>query len=151
MAAKKTGGAKVLTPEEREAQVKAMSVLFTAPEGFNEEKLQRRNLPRMVRPNDVPIGAIVSGEILAIVDSPVSTIKGKLLHLKHHTGQEFLMPCTGVIRQALAPGREKDEAALKKTLEGEVGKLFYAKRLDNATSSKYKKDMFMFDVYTSKK
>lgn len=131
--------------------------IFTAPTGFDESKLVRRNMPRMVKPGDVPIGAVVSGEIIAIVDSPVSTIKGKLLHLKHESGAEFVFPCTGVIRQALAPGRYdgKDEAEndkkLTQALEKEIGKNFYAKRQPDGTSTKFKKSMFVFDVFTTAK
>lgn len=145
----------VATGAEAEALRKQLEernkVLFGVPDDFDEKKLQRRNLPRILRPSDVPMGGVVAGEIMAIVDSPVSTIKGKLIQIRHKSGEEFLLPCTGVIRQALAPGREKDEAALKKQLEAEVGKNIFCKRLPDQLSTKYKKDMFMFDVFTSKK
>jgi len=110
-------------------------------------KMVRRNAPPMVKPSDVPIGSAISGEIVAILESPVSTVKGKLLWLRHESGAEYTFPCTGVIRNALAPGceAEKLEAALKK----EIGKQFVAKRLDDKQSAKYKKAMFMFDVFTS--
>lgn len=111
--------------------------------------LKRRNMPTMILPADVPFNSVISGEIIAIVDSPVATIKGKLLHLKHASGQEFTFPCTGVIRNALAPGKKDKEAdeALKK----EVGKMFYAQRLADKPNKQYKKNMYMFDVYTSDK
>jgi hypothetical protein len=111
--------------------------------------LKRRNMPTMITPGNVPVGAVISGEIVDIVDSPVSTIKGKLLHLRHESGQEYTFPCTGVIRNALAPGKKDDEAdaALRK----EIGKKFYAQRLADKPNTKYKKTMYMFDVYTSDK
>jgi len=123
--------------------------LFNAPKAFNVETAKRRNLPRMIKPGDVPVDGVISGEIIGIENSPVSTIKGFLLHLRHESGEQFLFPCTGVIRQALAPGREKEDAKLKEILEKEIGKSFYAQRKPSVRSEKYKKDMFVFDVFTS--
>lgn len=113
-------------------------------------KAERRNMPQMIKPGDVPMGGIVSGTILKIVDSPVSTVKGKLLWLVHPSGQEFTFPVTGVIRNALCPGIVGESKELKAALEAEVGKLFIAKRLPGKISGKFKKEMFMFDVYTAK-
>src|SRR6185295_12855529 len=95
----------------------AMKALFAAPAGFKPEGLKRRNLPRIMKPGNVPVGGCVSGKIVEIVKSPSSTVKGFLLYLKHETGEEFLFPCTGAIRQALAPGREKDSNELKLELD----------------------------------
>lgn len=156
--------AKLNTPEGRtqfaEESVKAAAennmavTLFGAPaENSAIEKLmakaERRNLPQMVKPGEVPLGGIVSGEIVRVVDSPVSTVKGKLLWLRHESGQEFLFPCTGVVRNALAPGVEAGKE-LQAALEKEIGKTFIAKRLPSKTSNKYKKEMYMFDVFTVK-
>jgi hypothetical protein len=113
------------------------------------EKAERRNMPQMIKPGEVPLGGIVSGEIVKIVDSPVSTVKGKLLWLRHDNGTEFLFPCTGVVRNALAPGMEPGKE-LQAALEKEIGKTFIAKRLPSKTSAKYKKEMYMFDVFTVK-
>lgn len=129
--------------------------LFGTPAGGSIEKLignaERRNLPQMVKPGEVPLDGIVSGEILKIVDSPVSTVKGKLLWLRHESGSEFLFPCTGTIRAALASGIPAENGKeLQAALEKEIGKIFIAKRMPSKTSAKYKKEMFMFDVYTVK-
>jgi hypothetical protein len=101
--------------------------------------IKRRNLPRMVKPIDIPINGIVHGEILDIVDSPVSTIKGKLLRMKNETS-EFLFPLTGVLRQALGDEPQK-----------EVGQYLFAVRQPDGMSAKYKKQMFVFDVFTASK
>lgn len=147
---KKTDAATPATAATTEAaSPKKEYTLFKAPGSVNLANLKRLNLPRMIKPADVPVDGIVSGEIMAVVNSPVSTVKGYLLHLKHETGEQFLFPCTGVIRQALAPGREKDDVALKGLLEKFVGKTIYAKRLESSYNEKYKKDMFQFDVFTS--
>lgn len=134
---------------QQAASAMVLSLTVPADQMPAESKLQRRNMPAMIKPADVPVGAMISGKIIAIVDSPVSTIKGKLLHLQHQSGQEFTFPCTGVIRNALAPGKKEKE--LDAALEKEIGKTIYAKRLPNKTSQQYKKDMFMFDVFTSDK
>jgi hypothetical protein len=114
--------------------------------GVDESKLERRNLPAMIKPTDVPIGAGFAAEIVKVCDSMVSTVKGKLLWLRTKTGQEFLFPATGVIRNALVPSA--DEKSLKSELEKEIGKTLVVKRLPDKQSPKYKKTMFMFDVFT---
>lgn len=124
--------------------------LFNSGTDVDESKFERRNMPPMIKPGDVPVGAAISGEIVAVLESPVSTVKGYLLHLRHQTGQEFTFPCTGVIRQALAPGKKEGDE-LVKALEKEIGKILFAKRLPDKMSAKYKKPMFVFDVYTGKK
>ncbi len=157
--------AKLNTPEGRtefakESAAAAPAVtalaIFGAPAGGDIEKLmasgkiERMNMPQMVKPGEVPMDGIVSGLIMKVVDSPVATVKGKLLWLKHSTGQEFTFPCTGVIRNALAPGVENGKD-LSAALEKHVGKTFIAKRTPSKQSQKYKKEMFMFDVFLADK
>lgn len=152
MARKKdTAGTAAAAPAPAtEAKPKKDYVLFQAPKNITLTKEDRRNLPRMIKPGNVPVGGTVSGKIISIVNSPATTVKGFCIWLCHESGEEFLFPCTGVIRQALAPGREKDSAELKKTLEAEIGKTLVATRKDSEFNEKYKKDQFMFDVYTVK-
>lgn len=155
MAAKKKNSKTVAQVEASPiaAGPSAGMLALLAPMDTSKLVLKRRNMPRMVLPKTVPIGSAISGEIMAILDSPTSAIKGKLLHLKHESGAEFCFPATGVIRQALAPGAtEKDLVA---TLEKNVGKLLVVKRLEDGTTTKYcapgeaAKKMFVFDVFTS--
>lgn len=122
------------------------AILALVP-GKANAKLIRRNMPAMVKPGDVPVGSSISGTIKAVVKSPVSTVKGMLLHIEHESGVEYTFPATGVIRNALAPGVEGGPE-LTKELSKFVGKTIVCKRLDDKTSSKYKKNMFMFDVFT---
>jgi hypothetical protein len=122
-------------------------------------QLKRRNMAQLIKPGDVPVDGVVSGIIEAVVDSPVSTVKGKLFHLSlvsfdeknkpTKTGVEITFPITGSIRQAIAPGKS-DEKELNAALEKEVGNLLILKRCPSKQSGKYKKEMFIFDVYTSK-
>jgi hypothetical protein len=137
---------------EATAPSPAMLALFQSGGDVEKSygKLERRNVPQMIKPSDVPVGQAITGEIVKIVPSMKSDIKGKLLWLRHESGQEFLFPCTGVIRNALIPGveGEKDQTA---ALEKEVGKILVCKRGADRMSGKYKKPMFMFDVFTTEK
>jgi hypothetical protein len=110
--------------------------------------LERRNLPPMIKPDQIPIGMAVQGRIVKIVPSPSTEIKGRLLWL-NFKNTDFCFPCTGSIRNALAPGLKDDDAKLDAVLEKEIGNFFYAKRLPNKPS-KFKKQMFIFDVRTGK-
>lgn len=145
------------TPETTTAVVKsepspAMLALFAAnAERVDKLKLERRNLPQMIKPSEVPVGGAIIGEIVKIVDSPVTTVKGKLLWLRHENGTEFLFPCTGTIRSALAPGIERDSEKLQTVLEKEIGKIFVAKAQGTKPSKQGGRDMFVFDVFTSAK
>lgn len=132
--------------EANAAPSTALAIFNTAPGEVDLSRFKRRNMPQMVKPGDVPVGAVITATIVDVVDSPVSTIKGKLLWLETN-GQEFTFPLTGVIRNALVQGKADKEAeeAIKKL----IGKTIVLKRSPDRTSSKYKKSMFMFDVYTN--
>lgn len=135
--------------------IATLAGLFTSAEVMNDDELAeqlasltRRNLPPMLKPSDIPVGAAIQGEIIKFVQSPSPEIKGRLIWLKFR-GQEFTFPCTGSVRNAFAPGLKDDSKELDGVLAKEVGNYFYAKRgLDKP--SKYKKNMFMFDVRTGK-
>lgn len=164
----KMGGAVPATPETTAAMTafaaesaalsapgNTLASLFTTPDPEADAaaaellgKLERRNLPPMLKPSDIPIGAAIQGEIIKFVPSPSPEIKGRLIWLRYR-GQDFTFPCTGSVRNAFAPGLKDDSKELDGILLKEVGNYFYAKRgLDKP--SKYKKNMFMFDVRTGK-
>lgn len=124
----------------------ALAIFQTGGE-VDMSKMKRRNMPQMVKAGDVPVDAVITAEIVDVVDSPVSTVKGKLLWLRAPNGQEFTFPCTGVIRNALAPG--KDDKEVKDVLEKLKGKTLVLKRTPDKQSAKFKKNMFMFDVFTN--
>lgn len=134
-----------------------MAQLFTREDEkeLENDKIERRNAPAMLKPGDVPVWSpenpvILRAEIVRIMDSPKASIEGKLLWLRTAGGHEFTFPCTGVIRNALAPGIKTDDPKLGETLEKEVGKIIFLKRTPDRMSGEYKKPMFMFDVYTAK-
>lgn len=135
----------------------AMLTLFSQPGTVKLENTERLNMPAMLKPNDFPVDAVLQGEILKIVDSPVTTIKGKLLWLVLSGGREITFPCTGVVRSALAPGVEADDKkALQLALDKHVGKVLTLKRGIDGTSKKYSSDgnprkTYMFEVFLSNK
>lgn len=138
----------------------AMLALFrAAPVAVSGIKMHRRNMPQMVKPDAVPVGGTVTAVIVDIVKSPVSTIKGMLLWLHliifspdgkkmFKTGKEITFPCTGVIRNALAPGVDGEKDLLA-ALSKHKGKLLCATRTDDKLNTKFKKNMFMYDCFTS--
>ena len=152
-------GAMVLAPS-------LMTQLFTTEtKPLDETKLERLNLPRLLKPDQVPVWTkenpvTLQGKIHKVVWSPNSTIKGFVLWLITPGGAEITFPCTGVVRSALAPGMkiddsnarsvEESKASLQAALEKHVGKTLFLKRTANQMNSKYKKDMFMFDVFVGK-
>lgn len=140
-----------------------MAQLFTnETKPLDESKLERLNAPRLLKPDQVPVWTkenpvTLQGEIVRILPSPNSTIKGFVLWLMTPGGVELTFPCTGVVRSALAPGAKIDDtngttlkestAALAAALEKHVGKTLFLKRTANQMNAKFKKDMFMFDVF----
>jgi hypothetical protein len=129
------------------------------------EGLTRKNMPQMIKAVDngvenIPVGGLVTGVIVDVVKSPVSTIKGSLLWLHlvkqgesgkwEKTGLEITFPATGVIRAALAPGVDGEENARKEMLKLR-GHLFAAQRMPNKVNKNYNKEMTTWDVRTSPK
>lgn len=134
--------------EKRDEGMKAIQQLFAPREDLLAKisKMKRLNLPPMYKPDQIPVGGILSGEIVKFVDSPVTTIKGKLIWLKLANGQEITFPLTGVIRQTIAPAKE-DSAEYDKLLKDCIGKMLICVRRENKISSTYKKEMYMWDIF----
>lgn len=110
--------------------------------------LKRKNMPQMIEPGVIPVGASVMGVIHAVLDSPSEKVKGVLLHVRHK-GTDFTLPVTGSIRQALAPGMKNDSSGLRKKLEEYVGVFIFAKREPDKATKNYganAKPTFIFDV-----
>lgn len=117
---------------------------------------KRLNLPQIVKPDSVPVGACITSKLLECVDSPVTTVRGKVLLMQHEpSGVEFLFPCTGTIRKALAPtfvGDKDDDKSgdlLKATVNKYAGKTITLMRQPDGSSKTYGRSMFVFDVYVS--
>lgn len=143
----KAATSETIEPKPASGPSKAMLELMATN---TKHKTVRLNKPAMIKPSDIPVGQQISGKVLDVCDSMVTTVKGKLLHLQHENGTEYMFPATGVIRNALAPGirgdDDKDSKALVAALKEYIGQTLIFRRLDNKTSSKFKKEMFMFDV-----
>lgn len=109
--------------------------------------VKKLTLPPMLPPDQIPVKGIVSGVIIALaasISGRADMRESKLIHLRHESGQEFLLPMTGVIKKAIG-GNEGVEKNIGKTLiivrapDGETTK--YGKPGEPA------KKVFMFDVY----
>ena len=119
------------------------------------KKLKKISLPSLVKPDEVPIGATISGEIRAVVASisgAENMRESKLLHLVNKNNPakeiEFLFPLTGTIKKAIGGvvGAEK-----------QVGNTLFLTRLPDGETMKYAakgegpKKVFQFDIYVSTK
>ena len=120
------------------------------------EKLERLNLPPMLNLKEVPVKSTISGVIIKLVENFTGREdmrKARLLHLKHASGTEFLLPLSGVIKNALKPfivedTKDKESYTLKPEI---IGRTLYVTRQHDGTSKKFGgKTMFMFDVLLSK-
>jgi hypothetical protein len=111
------------------------------------KNLKKLTLPPMVKLNQVPIGSVLVGIIIGVVDSLSSRAdmrESKLIHLKHVSGEEFLFPLTAQIKKAVGgiDGLTKN-----------AGKMLVLKRLEDGETTKYgapgdaPKKVYMFDVY----
>lgn len=118
------------------------SIFQTALE-VDTSKFTRKNVPQILKPGDMPVGGGFQAEIVSVVDSPVSTVKGKLLWLKTTAGQEFTFPLTGDVRNSLAPGKEGDE--LEKALKPLIGKTLIVKRAADKAGTE--KKIVKLDVF----
>ena len=108
--------------------------------------LVKLTLPPLLKPDTIPIGSMVSGEIIALANSvsgKESMRESKLIHLRHDNGAEFLLPLTGVIKKAIG-GNDGVTANIGK-------KLFVVRQPDGAAANFGGNKMFMFDVYLSDK
>jgi len=69
---------------------------------FSKLKATRLNAPRLIKPEDCPIGSTAIGQVVRVAPSPATKVKGRVLWMKTQQGTEFLFSITGTVRQALA-------------------------------------------------
>ena len=125
-------------PSETMKQMFAAGALsqVASVQGLN---LERRNMPRLIKPEDIPIGGGMAGQIVKFVPSPKKEVKGDLVWLRLRGGVEITFPVTGVLRQAL-----------NQELDKEIGKVLIIIRGPDGHSKRFGGNkMFMFDVYTT--
>lgn len=109
------------------------------------KNIKKLTLPPLLKPQQIPVGQMVSGTIVALIGSISEKVKeGKLIHLKHDSGEEFLLPLTGVIKRAIG-GFDG--------VTSNIGKKLFVVRQPDGETTKYSaageapKKQFMFDVY----
>lgn len=127
------------------APTAATNSIFQTTMEVDTKQFTRKNVPQILKAADMPVGGGFQAEIVSIVDSPVSTIKGKLLWLKNAAGAEFTFPLTGDVRSSLAPGKDGEE--LEKVLKPLIGKTLVVKRGPNKAGSE--KNIIKLDVFTN--
>lgn len=113
-------------------------VMVELPKG-----LKKLSAPALLKIEHIPIGQIVSGEIIRLHDSISARADmkdSKLILMKHDNGTEFLLPLTGVIKKAIG-GNDGVTA--------NVGKKLFLVRQPDGETTKYggTKKVFMVDVY----
>ena len=158
-----------------QSQSNTMAGLITIEQLPDDGELVRLNLPPMLDIKQMPVGGGVSGVAEKIVENFTGRAdmrKARLIQLKHKSGTQFLIPLTGVIKNAIKSYLVPDDAAKKLMLEtakdakdkAEIelldfyklspalaGKTLYVKRAPDSQSKKYGgKAMFMFDVFIGK-
>jgi hypothetical protein len=122
--------------------------------------LERMNLPVLVKADQIPTGATVSGKLVRLV--PNFTGKDDLRNSNciwlENNGTEFMLPMTGQIKKAFEPFldmeqvEEKDSRGKKVITEkltlhkDAVGDEFFFTRLPDGKSKNYGKRMFLFDI-----
>lgn len=134
-------------PKENQqaASSAVVNSIFQTSMEVDTKQFTRKNVPQILKPGDMPVGGGFQAEIVSVVDSPVSTIKGKLLWLKNAAGAEFTFPLTGDVRSSLAPGKDGEE--LEKAIKPLIGKTLVVKRGPNKAGSE--KNIVKLDVFTN--
>jgi hypothetical protein len=122
-----------------------LAVGFFTPAGESALKgLRKVSRPPLIKPDSIPVGALVSGEILEL--SPSFSKKknmenSKLIKMRHANGSEFFFPLTGVIKNSLG-----GESGVTEN----IGKTLHLVRLADGKAANYGGNkMFQFDVYLS--
>jgi hypothetical protein len=117
-------------------------------------KLKKLNLPPLVKFGDkngqIGVGITVSGVLVGLVNNFTGKdeMKGtQTVHLKHESGEEYLIPLTGGIKSTFRQLLESDEKTVKPQY---IGKTFFFTRRSDGVSKKYNgKAMFNVDVVVS--
>lgn len=99
--------------------------------------------PPLVKLESIPVGSQINAVIVGLeesISSRENMKEAKLVHLRHTSGQEFLLPLTGVIKKAIGgfDGVKKN-----------IGKTLILVRQPDGMTTKYggEKKVFMFDIY----
>ncbi len=124
-----------------------------------KDKLVKLNLPSLLKPSTIPVGATISGQVVRLIQNFTGDKKMKkscVLELYHpRTDRSFLFPLTGTVRKAFlqyleVEGEDDDEnqvTKLKSGKDGLVGKTVFITRREDGQAKKYGGNkMFNFDV-----
>jgi hypothetical protein len=118
-------------------------------------KMKKLNLPPLVKfgnkPGQIGVGTTVSGEMVGLIKNFTGKNEMKeslTIHLKHESGEEFLLPLTGTIKSTFRQLVSEDDDSI--ILPEYVGKTFFFTRRSDGVAKKYNgKLMFNVDVVVS--
>ncbi len=139
-----------------------VTALVATDKKFDNEKIVKLTLPTLIKPDHIPVGGVVGGEIVRVIinftgSKEDSMRSSRVIYLRHASGTEFLFPVSGVIRNSLrdylAEPDTKDatERATGFLKDNQiVGWKLWVKRNEDSVDKKFKKRMFMFDVVLEK-
>lgn len=123
-----------------------------------KEKLTLLNLPALLKPATVPIGATVSGTVVKLIQNftgDKDMRKSCVLQIHHQkTDRDFLFALTGTVRKACQQflivkneGKEDETTALREGKDGLIGKTIFLTRREDGKAKRYGGNkMFNFDV-----
>jgi hypothetical protein len=109
--------------ENESAKGSSYSVLESVMGGEDmppADELVKVTLPTMLDLKTVPIGTTFSGKVIRLVENFTGKSdmrKARLLYMRHRSGAEFLLPLTGVIKNALKQFLIEDPAGKKATIK----------------------------------
>lgn len=99
--------------------------------------LRRISLPAIIKPNEWPLDAVLTGRLDRVLDSPNPEFKSQLLCMTASDGTEFCLPAVAAIAKGL--GNAVDY----------IGKTLVIKKTGMKTSEKHKRNFPTFDIFVS--
>ena len=131
-----------MVPASGLVENKGLVLFRPVASGIMPAGAKKLTLPPLLKPDSIPVGSMICGEILALAESvsgKESMRESKLIHLRHDSGEEFLFPLTGVIKKAIG-GFDG--------VNNNIGKTLFVVRKPDGTAANFGGNkMFMFDVY----
>lgn len=119
------------------------SKAFLLPEQMDPkdfEGFEQRSLPPIVKPREMPVGAMLVGKITGIMPSPIKEYKSRIIQMtRPGDGFRFCFPMTAVIDKAMGANEQEQD--------DQIGNILLIKKTGTQKSKKGKKDMNLFEVF----
>ena len=120
----------------------------------DKAKLKRISSPQLLKVQQIPVGATVSGVIIGLIQNLAKKkeMKNALVIQLHHkkSDRHFMLPMTGTIKAAMLPYIDNSDDENVKFKDGDdsiVGKTVFFTRREDGKAKRYGGNtMFNFDV-----